>query len=82
MQTHQASCVRGPVAAVRNSWSEVAAFSLSHADESVSASVPSLDDPDIRSELVRRVRQEIAAGTYDTPEKLDAALARMLDEWS
>jgi hypothetical protein len=82
MQTHQASCVRGPKAAVRNSWSEVAAFSLSHADESVSADVPSLDDPDIRSELVRRVRREIAAGAYDTPEKLDAALERMLDDLS
>lgn len=80
MQTHQASCVRGPVAAVRNSWSEVAAFSLSHADESVSAGVPSLDDPEIRAELVKRVRREIAAGVYDTPEKLDAALERLLDE--
>ena len=35
-------------------------------------------DPAIRHDLVARVRREIAAGTYDTPEKLDAALARML----
>jgi Anti-sigma-28 factor, FlgM len=34
-------------------------------------------DPDIRLELVARVRQEIRAGTYDTPEKLEAALDRM-----
>jgi len=34
-------------------------------------------DPDVRLELVARVRQEIRAGTYDTPEKLEAALDRM-----
>lgn len=32
----------------------------------------------IRAELVARVRREIAAGSYDTPEKWEAALARML----
>ena len=34
-------------------------------------------DPDVRMELVARVRQEIRAGTYDTPEKLEAALDRL-----
>ena len=34
-------------------------------------------DPEVRLELVARVRQEIRAGTYDTPEKLEAALDRM-----
>lgn len=34
-------------------------------------------ETDVRHELVRRVRQEILAGTYDTPEKLEAALDRM-----
>lgn len=33
----------------------------------------------IRKELVARVKAEIAAGTYDTPEKWDAALDNMLD---
>ena len=36
-------------------------------------------EPGIRIELVNRVRAEIAAGTYDTPEKWDAALDRLLD---
>jgi hypothetical protein len=36
-----------------------------------------LDDPDIRADLVRRIRAEIAAGTYDTPEKWEAALDRL-----
>jgi hypothetical protein len=31
-------------------------------------------DDDIRYELVERVRREIAAGVYDTPEKWEAAL--------
>jgi hypothetical protein len=33
----------------------------------------------IREELVARIRGEIAAGTYDTPEKWQAALDRLLD---
>jgi hypothetical protein len=36
-------------------------------------------DAPIRSELVQRIRKEIADGTYDTPEKWDAALDRLLD---
>ena len=35
------------------------------------------DNPPIRHELVARVRREIAAGTYDTPERLEAALERL-----
>ena len=31
----------------------------------------------IRFDLVNRVRAEIAAGTYDTPERMDIALERM-----
>jgi hypothetical protein len=31
----------------------------------------------VRLELVARVRQEIAAGTYDTPDKWEAALDRL-----
>jgi hypothetical protein len=33
----------------------------------------------IRTELVERVRKEIAAGTYDTQDKWEAALDRLLD---
>jgi len=36
-------------------------------------------DPDIRTDLVQRLRLEIANGTYETPDKLDAALDRLLD---
>lgn len=39
----------------------------------------SVADGDIRVDLVRRVRAEIVAGTYDTPEKLEIALGRLLE---
>ncbi|MBE6429156.1 MAG: hypothetical protein E7028_11390 [Planctomycetaceae bacterium] len=32
----------------------------------------------IRTDLVNRVRAEIAAGTYETPEKLEIALEKLL----
>jgi hypothetical protein len=37
------------------------------------------DAKPIRTELVERVRQEIAAGTYETQEKWEAALDCLLD---
>jgi anti-sigma28 factor (negative regulator of flagellin synthesis) len=40
---------------------------------------PARDAQPIRTELVARIRQEIAAGTYDTQEKWEAALDRLLD---
>jgi negative regulator of flagellin synthesis FlgM len=36
--------------------------------------------PDIRHDRVAAIRQQIAEGTYETPEKLDAALDALLDE--
>ena len=33
----------------------------------------------VRSDLIARVRQEILAGTYDTPERFDQALDRLAD---
>ena len=36
--------------------------------------------PEIRQDRVDAIRQQIAAGTYETPEKLDIALDRLLDE--
>lgn len=39
------------------------------------------DLPEIRHERVEEVRRQIAAGVYETPEKLEVALDRLLDEW-
>ncbi len=38
--------------------------------------------PNMRVDRVNAVREQIAAGTYETPEKIDAALDRLLDEWT
>ena len=36
--------------------------------------------PEIRHEKVEEIRRQLAAGTYETPAKLELALDRMLDE--
>lgn len=41
-----------------------------------------LSDLPVRQELVDRVRQEIAAGTYETPEKLEAAMEGLIEDLS
>ena len=38
--------------------------------------------PDVRQDLVERVKSEIADGTYETPEKIQIAAERMLEEIS
>ncbi len=38
------------------------------------------DLPEVRRERVQAIRAEIAQGTYETPEKLDAAIGRLLEE--
>lgn len=44
------------------------------------AAIQASESAGIRHDVVNRIRGEIAAGTYETPAKLDAALDRMLDE--
>ena len=41
---------------------------------------PEPDPPAVspRAERLRRIRERIAAGTYDTPDRLDAALEGLL----
>lgn len=36
--------------------------------------------PAVREDLVSSVREEIARGTYDTPERLDLALDGLIDD--
>jgi negative regulator of flagellin synthesis FlgM len=38
------------------------------------------DLPDVRADRVAAIRAQIASGTYETAEKLDLALNRLLDE--
>lgn len=36
--------------------------------------------PPVRRELIERIRAEIAAGDYETPERLEAAVERLLQD--
>jgi negative regulator of flagellin synthesis FlgM len=38
------------------------------------------DLPEIREDRVAQIRDQIRSGTYETAEKLDVALSRLLDE--
>ena len=44
------------------------------------AAIEAAEGGRVRSDLVNLIRSQIAAGTYDTPEKMDIALERLLDE--
>ena len=35
---------------------------------------------DVRNELVNMIRSQISAGTYDTPDKMEVAMERLLDQ--
>ena len=72
MHTHSPSCLPGPITRDRDRWS-------------LPAEADALRNPDpirptvlFRRFLVERVRRQIAEGTYDTPEKFEVALERML----
>jgi hypothetical protein len=68
MQTHLPAILKGPFTQDRPWWPR--------------ARMPrgrrNGDDRALRIELVQRVRREIAAGDYETPEKWEAALDRLL----
>ncbi len=36
--------------------------------------------PDVRTELVERVKDEIATGTYETSERLEIAIDRLMED--
>ena len=72
------ACLQGPHLPVRMLRSRPAAARKGLCQP---GTVSRLADPTIRYDLVARVRKEIAAGTYDTPEKMDAALERLLDRF-
>ena len=44
------------------------------------AAIQAAESPNFRTDLVTRIRSEIAAGTYDSTERLAAAVDGLLDE--
>lgn len=83
MFRHGPSCLSGPITRIRGWWSEesetgCALLAEPETEMHLPADESWRDDPEIRVDLVDRVRREIAAGTYDTPEKMELALERLL----
>ena len=81
MHEHGPNCMEGPIRG-RHAWwrglapsPEPAAGPAHKANNQDSLNS---EEPGIRKELVERIRREIAAGTYDTPEKWHAALDNLL----
>jgi hypothetical protein len=72
MHAHGPSCLPGPVTRDADRWSVPAG------PDSVKGGDGAVHDVPVRHLLIQRVRREIEAGTYDTPEKLEAALERLL----
>jgi anti-sigma28 factor (negative regulator of flagellin synthesis) len=77
MHWHNPVCLRGPVSRTRTCWKRANTTKKRTMDHRT----PRKNQPrtDIRVELVERIRREIAAGTYETPEKWQAALDRLMD---
>ena len=85
-QVHGAQPVQGPhraqatqASSATEGWNAVDQLDISHEADAVSRVH---DLPEIRADRVAQIRAEIAAGTYETDEKLDLAVGRLLDELS
>lgn len=74
---HRAPSVRPAASAAPASVSGVDQLDISPEADLVSRA---RDLPDIRQDLVARIRSEIQSGSYETDEKLDYALGALLDE--
>lgn len=66
MLIHGASSLRGPITQSRVCWR--------------CRGQNAVQDRPIRKDLVARIKAEIAAGTYDTPERFEAAFAKLLNQ--
>jgi len=75
---HQHKCLEGPVRGTPGWWQELGKLTAT-ADVPPPKKKRGKKQTAIRHELVARVKKEIAAGTYDTPEKWEATLDRLLD---
>lgn len=81
MHQHGPMCLEGPVSRKRSWWLTAAAVDTGHDETSPlpGGTSPSAGAP-FRLDLIQRVRREIAEGTYDTPDKWEKALDRLLDD--
>jgi len=69
MHIHTPSCLEGPLSGTREWWRTL---------EGNNETQSTAREPLFRAALVDQVRREIAAGTYDTEDKWESALDRLL----
>ena len=87
MHIYGASQLHGPQSLQGPHWNRPAAptQAAQAADQvdisaAAEAAVDAADGGDFRADLVARIRSEIAAGTYETPQKLAIAMDQLVDE--
>jgi hypothetical protein len=81
MHTHGPKCLAGPVSGTRSWWQARPArpeLRRSRPRRSPPFRAREESEETFRADLVARVRKQIGAGTYDTPEKWEAALDQLL----
>jgi negative regulator of flagellin synthesis FlgM len=83
---HSAQSINGPhrtqatsPANPSDAWMDVDEVEISQEADMVSRAQ---DLPEMRADRVAQIRSEIASGIYETDEKLDIAVGRLLDELS
>jgi negative regulator of flagellin synthesis FlgM len=83
---HGAQPINGPhrtqpaqAAEASDGWMGIDEVDISHEADMVSRA---RELPDIRADRVAEIRAQIASGAYETDEKLDHAVGRLLDEIS
>jgi len=74
MFRHGPSCLEGPLSRTLAQWAAQKPPSAETEASYEASSNPSPPDPEIRTELVERIRRAIAEGHYLTAEKWAAAL--------
>jgi hypothetical protein len=80
MYRHASTCLKGPKSRSRAWWKDEPGEETDRAGSTVVEEVArDRRRGGMRLDLIARVRQEIAAGTYDTAEKWEAALERLLE---
>jgi hypothetical protein len=80
MHHHGPMCLEGPVTRSRSWWHAAAEDTSTDAALAPCQTAAPAEDKPPRLDLIARVRQQIAAGTYETPEKWEKALDRLLEE--
>lgn len=83
-QLHAAQSVAAPHASRSAAATTPAATTSINDEVSISDAAQQLEQirqlPDIRQDRVDAIRSQLASGTYETADKLDVALTRLLDE--